>query len=257
MKNIEQSILIYQDYVNHNNNAHVLVALQMALTDAQINFCDADDIINGCLTPDIDLFIIPGGADLYICEKLNGVGNKAIKNYVGAGGTYLGICAGAYYGCKTINWDQGNIKGARELGFYKGCATGPIYNFLEQEDINKSWDQAIQLTLNNGTTKAALYRAGPYFSEPSPEDGKVTVLARYTEIKDTPPAIINCSIGKGRAILSAPHIEYSPNMYKKMIYKHNNPSYQWQSDVQKQYEKGYTPDQALFEYILTYALNTR
>jgi glutamine amidotransferase-like uncharacterized protein len=243
-----KNILIYQDYVGHCNNAHVLVAFKHAIPDATISFCDSDDILNGCLTHEISILVMPGGADSYYCERLNGAGNRAIKEYVCLGGTYFGICAGAYYGCEEINWVKGKIAGKRELGFYEGCATGPIDQFIEDRDINKSWDQAIELTLDSGDKSIALYRAGPYFSEP--KDDRTTVLARYKDVTDTPPSILSCKVGKGVAILSAVHAEISPNMYKKMIYKNSNPSYQWQSSVCKRYEEGYNPHDGLLDYIL-------
>ncbi|MGB1077594.1 MAG: BPL-N domain-containing protein, partial [Bdellovibrionales bacterium] len=200
-----KKILIYQDYVDHNNNAHNITAFKKAVPDSNIEFCDADDILNGCLTPEIDLFVIPGGADLYFCEKLNGKPNQHIREYVETGGTYLGICAGSYYGCKNIEWAKNSphqICEPRELQFFNGNAFGPIYEFLEDQNIEKSWDQAVILKNEDDETSTTLYRAGPYFSEP--EDNSTTVLARYAELKNTPPAILLCSVGKGRALLCGP-----------------------------------------------------
>ena len=251
-----KKILIYQDYVDHNNNAHNLVAIQNLRPNDNVRFCDADDILNGCLTEEINLFVIPGGEDLYICEKLNGSPTKIIREYVENGGTYMGLCGGAYVASNEIEWEKDKedaICQNRELSLYNGLAIGPIYDFLEKNDTKHSWDQAIELTLPDSTTSTALYRAGPYFSEPN--DNSTQVLARYSGVKDTPPAILLCKVKKGRAFLSGPHIERSPNMYKKMIYKHNNPSYEWQSNVLKKYNKGWNAENDLFKKILVDALD--
>ncbi len=249
-----KKILIYQDYVESNNNAHLLVAFQIALPNAQISFCDVDDIVEGCLTFEVDLFVIPGGEDLYFCEALNGLANIKIKNYVEQGGLYLGICGGSYYACSHIEWKKGcddEICEPRELSFYEGTAHGPIYEFLEKNNPSHSWEQVVHLAygIEEKKTGTTLYRAGPFFSEPKKESQTI-VLARYADLKGMPPAILSCCVGKGIAILSAVHIECPPSLYKKMIYKHKNDSYQWQSDRLIKYEKEYHCDRDLFHYVL-------
>lgn len=79
----------------------------------------AKDILSGCLMEYVAL-IIPGGADLPYCERLNGAGNRAIREFVENGGLYVGICAGAYYGCREIAFIGADydVFGARELGFF-------------------------------------------------------------------------------------------------------------------------------------------
>jgi len=246
-----KKILIYQDYVGGNNNAHNMIAFQKAHPTALVKFCDADEIIDGILTSDIDVFVMPGGRASYYCEKLNGEGNRQIRNYVAQGGTYFGICGGAYYACDKTQWakDQTDaICVSGELCFYQGSATGPVYDFIENGDTECSWDQAVSLTLSNGDIMTALYRAGPCFSEPL--DEKTTVIARYTDIKGQPPAILNCSFGKGRAILTSTHIECCPALYEKMIYKHRNPSYEWQLDVLQKYKTGWSAKTDIFPKIL-------
>lgn len=76
------------------------------------------------------LLVMPGGADVPYCDKLNGRGNELIREYVHNGGSYLGLCAGAYYGCQHVEFDVGGpleVVGPRELGFYKGIARGCMY----------------------------------------------------------------------------------------------------------------------------------
>lgn len=77
------------------------------------------------------MLVMPGGADLPYCRHLNGAGNQLISDFVKIqGGAYLGLCAGAYYGCSRVEFEAGSdieVVGDRELGFYPGTARGSIY----------------------------------------------------------------------------------------------------------------------------------
>lgn len=217
-------ICLYQDYV-HNNSV-----LQRRLQDffgmhAVID-CDADDIINGALDEAVSLLVMPGGADLFYCEKLNGAGNQRIKHYVENGGAYLGICAGAYYACAALDWlpeiEREKINGPRELAFHAGRATGPIRDYICQQDYDHIWDGIARLSWQGEEIKT-LYRAGPMFEAGQGE----TVLAGYADLKDTPPAIMHCTVGKGQAVLSSPHIEFQSEDYRKILYRHRNADYKY------------------------------
>ena len=77
------------------------------LTRHYVRDIKADKIILGEWISDSVLLVMPGGADLPYCHKLDGVGNNQIKKYVAGGGSYLGICAGAYYACRNVEFDMG------------------------------------------------------------------------------------------------------------------------------------------------------
>lgn len=66
------------------------------------------------------LLAIPGGRDLPYVEALSIKSTiaKRIKEYVKQGGSFLGICAGAYFGAQTVEFDVGGsmeVRGSREL----------------------------------------------------------------------------------------------------------------------------------------------
>ncbi len=213
------TVFIYQDYVH--NNGVLFRALCDYFGANQVRYCDAADILGGCLE-DAQLFVMPGGADLYYCEKLNGEGNKSIRSFVENGGSYLGICAGAYYGCAALEWAKDEaepICGSRELAFYDGTAIGPVYEFIEDGDIGKSWDAAAAITMDDETA-TVFYSGGPIFTE----TGNAEILARYSTLPGNPPAIIACTAGKGRVILSSPHLEYRSTDVLKSGYDHGNSS---------------------------------
>lgn len=222
---------LYQDYV-HNNGV-----LHRALMDARgdVRLCDARDIVDGILADDPHgVLVIPGGADLYYCEKLNGAGNVAIREWVTGGGTYFGICAGAYYACQSIAWGKGTaqeICGPRELAFYPGMATGPVYEYIEGADIESAWDGVARIDAGDaGRDLAVYYAGGPAFTGGDDAPG-VTVLARYADLPGRPAAAVECRVGAGRAVLCAPHPEYGVDSLTRSHYNHRNASAAWRQDV--------------------------
>ncbi len=249
------TVLLYQDYIH--NNGVLLHALRAHFGADNVLHCDAADILGGCLEK-ARLLAMPGGADLYYCEKLNGEGNKAIREFVEQGGAYLGICAGAYYACAELEWakdEKEPIRGARELGFYKGKAVGPVYEFIEDGDINKCWDDAARVITNIPSSRrkpgssaisqeypglrrddeyVVFYSAGPIFIG----DNTAIILARYADLSGQPAAAVECAVGKGKAILCGPHPEYDAESYAGAIYRHRNASYKWQTGVAEKLDGG-------------------
>ncbi len=229
-------VFLYQDYVHNNGVLHK--RLCETYGPDNVRFCDADDIINGILDTSVFLFVMPGGADLYYCEKLNGEGNTKIKAYVEQGGNYLGICAGAYYAAREIDWNKGEIAGSRELAFADAKATGPVYEFLEDNDINKSWQNIVDVTID-GEIYPALYDAGPIFEGP----GFATYSSGQT-------AITKATIGKGIVILSSPHIEFRPADLVKATYKNRNQSFDWSRKNIDKFTKCYHTERDIWSRVL-------
>ncbi len=220
-------ILVYQDYVH--NTGTLLRRLGEKFGSENIAYTDASEITSGSLNKTFVL-VIPGGADLYYCEKLNGEGNRRIRNFVERGGAYLGICAGAYYGCSALEWakdTRDEISGKRELALFSGTARGPVNEFIEDSDVRKSWDAAAEIIRPDGASATVYYAGGPVFED----NGQAEVLARYASLPGQPPAIIACGIGRGMAVLCSPHLEYDADSLRRSYYDHRNPSPEWQKNV--------------------------
>ena len=125
----------------------------------------AADILQGALqhkststhTAAPRLLVMPGGADLPYCRHLNGPANDLIRQFVIEGGTYLGLCAGAYYGCSRVEFEVGTVLevvGERELSFFPGTATGSVFKSFDYQ----SERGAVAATLrfkNLATTRGA------------------------------------------------------------------------------------------------------
>lgn len=162
------------------------------------------------------LFILPGGADMPYLHHLNGRGNQKIRNYVEEGGAFLGICAGSYYAGSFVDFAKNttqSIQGNRELAFFPGIVKGPLvpYDYFSQTGARAAklfWNT--QQGFTNGKEFTLFYNGGGYFVDAS-HYKNVNILAFYEKKL---PAIIQCKVGKGLAILSGVHFEYNPFLLK-------------------------------------------
>ena len=158
-----------------------------------------------------DKIVIPGGADCPYHKKLKGAGCRNIKKFVKNGGTYIGICAGGYFGSKKVEFALGTdleVNEYRELAFFPGIARGPMlkpYVYDSEEGasaakIRSSIDGSVFYSYHNGGSTFVLDGIN--------QDG-IEVLAEYAD-KNNAPAVIQCKYGKGQAILSGIHFEADP-----------------------------------------------
>ena len=210
------NILIYTDNVSNN---HILYyALGKLRGKLRVYFVNANEILAGALSADIDVLVMPGGASRYKAAKLNGAANDLIKKYVSAGGSYLGICAGAYMGCETTYWAKGlpfEIICHNPLNFFPGLALGPIKEFGQADNYNGTNARLVKLEIN-GKIVPSLYLGGCIF-EPQ-QDGGYQVLARFHELPDKPPAIVYGQYGRGNWLLSSTHPEYDNEAIQLMSF---------------------------------------
>lgn len=175
-----------------------------------IELISAEQIIKNGIPKTIDLFVMPGGADRPYAKKLNGAGNDAIQHYVEQGGTYLGICAGGYYGCASIEFQKDSphaICEERELAFCSGTAIGCLPD-ITKKPYDQTLESAAVTKINiQGKHLPTLYWGGCYFKVSDTQD--IDIIATYCDLPHEPPAIICCKAGKGQAILSGVHFEIS------------------------------------------------
>lgn len=185
---------------------------------------DGNAIIKEPWSTTCALLVFPGGADLGYCRTLNGEGNRKITQYVERGGSYLGFCAGAYYGSSYCEFEKGNkqleVIGDRELAFYPGVCRGLAFSgFVYHSEAGA---KAVELKVGQGSlltgfpsgTFRSYYNGGGVFvdSETLSTQG-VEVLASYTEKLNVDSgtgsaAVVYCKVGNGAAVLSCVHPEY-------------------------------------------------
>ena len=158
------------------------------------------------------LLVIPGGRDIPYHKALKGKGTSHIRKYVESGGCYLGICAGAYFGCASIVFEEGSpleVTGSRELAFFPGQGFGPAYgNEVFQYETSQGARLA-SLQLSEGGRNARVFFNGGCLFKHAEAYAGVNIIARYADLPGRPAAIVVCQIGKGKAILSGVHPEYN------------------------------------------------
>lgn len=180
-------------------------------------------ILNEPWTASCALLVFPGGADLGYCRTLNGEGNRRIEQYVRRGGSYLGLCAGGYYGSARCEFEVGNraleVVGRRELSFFPGTCRGCTFKgFVYHSEAGA---RAVKLTVNREAltggavpeTFRSYYNGGGIFvdAEKFAHRG-VEVIASYigppdVEGRDNPAAVVYCKVGEGGVVLTGTHPE--------------------------------------------------
>lgn len=180
------------------------------------------------------LLVVPGGRDLPYCQVLDGRGNMEILEYVQNGGSYLGICAGAYYACSCIEFDKDNpvmsVCGNRELSFFPGLGRGPVYPGFSYTD--RSGVRAVPISVSPNFTFAsqlepwtksllnkevyAYFNGGLEFvGQLNRGNETPTAVAHYTQLPPSSQPMSSVAVmlnqcGSGRALLTGIHLEVSP-----------------------------------------------
>ncbi len=211
-----RSVCVYSD---QGVSGESLKQLIRGLSELQlpVRRIDAQQLLNEPWEETSQLLIIPGGRDIYYHEALKGKGTDKIRAFVEAGGSYLGICAGAYFGCSRIEFEKGQsleVCADRSLHFYPGLATGPAYGFNKYQYGQSNGVEAARVSWNKG--ECCVYFNGGCTFEPFPETcPDVKVLSSYLDLPGAPPAIIETAFGKGKVILSGVHFEYAYRYLKR------------------------------------------
>lgn len=191
-----------------------LPSLRSELSSWKTAFISAKDILSTNWEEKTSLLLIPGGRDVPYHEALKGEGNFRIKRFVENGGAFLGICAGAYYGCSEVEFDRGmelEVLGTRELAFYPGTGRGPAYG-PGTFHYNSELGARCSLISDEffGGSFQSYFNGGCYFVEVE-KFPHVQVIAKYLDIPGEPAAAIEIPFGKGRVALTGVHIEKNSN----------------------------------------------
>jgi len=160
------------------------------------------------------LLVIPGGRDIPYDRKLKGKGTDKIKRFVEAGGNYIGICAGAYFGAREVIFEKGKkyeVHEFRDLCFFPGKAIGTLYEHAPFSYDSEEGSHCSLISFG-GETLNIYYNGGCTFKEVKKSEN-ISTLATFEDANGM-PAIIRCNVGKGIAILSGIHFEVSPEGLK-------------------------------------------
>ncbi|OGT25872.1 MAG: hypothetical protein A3I77_01255 [Gammaproteobacteria bacterium RIFCSPLOWO2_02_FULL_42_14] len=196
--------VIYNDQGASLLCVNALVALLKKEYDVVL--VDGDQLKKSEMLQDTQLFVMPGGRSLPFYEALGDRGNQNIIDFVHRGGTYWGICAGAYYACAHTDFALGlplELRLQGPLNFFQGRAIGPVFLPNEFQYDSDGGKCDVEIIWEDGKKEWVYFQGGCYFSGDFSRD--IKILARYE--KNLQPAIIACTVEKGLVILSGVHTE--------------------------------------------------
>jgi biotin---protein ligase len=206
------NVLVYNGPgVSQTSLSHTLSSLKALLVPHfAVQIVSATALATQPWSKSCALLVIPGGRDLPYITSL-ATATNIIRSYVEDGGAFLGICAGAYYASRRVEWETGTkleVSGDRPLGFFDGICKGCVYPGFEYE--SESGARAIAI---EDVDKAEIVH-GIYFNGGGEFLGVDTsktasALAKYVEDEGHGKiAAVRCRVGKGSAVLWGTHPEY-------------------------------------------------
>ncbi len=167
---------------------------------------DALEINQNDLSTLYESIYFPGGFAWYYKAAIDSNGIRHIRELVQNGGSYLGICAGAYFASDSVDWEEDGMIDY-PLDLFDGIAKGAI-------DAIAPWDNYAMatVTMNPGNpinqyepaSETMLYYGGPVFKPHHPET--MDTVATWEAYGDS-LSMINFTYGSGRVLLLGPHPE--------------------------------------------------
>ncbi len=238
MTNNSVSVWVYDDAgASQISVQSALVTFKNKLSKHKISTIQtlsSQDILDGKLSDKlsnstgIGMLIMPGGADLPYCKKLNGRGNDLIREFISRGNIYIGICAGGYYAARDIqfsglDYEKGHeigyeINGSRELAFFAGTAIGSIATLTNEQlyDETVASKAIVTIDYTNGQQNEMYYHGGAYFVGDADADADADAVFRVVATySDGNNAVISGDVGQGKYLLSGVHFELCPDVYKR------------------------------------------
>ncbi|QWF80980.1 BPL-N domain-containing protein [Amycolatopsis sp. CA-230715] len=174
----------------------VAALLRQAPRPFEVRFVGPGDLTAATLA-EADLYVQPGGgADLESAWRQLSGSAEVIRDWVREGGSYLGLCFGAYLAGREPGFDL-------LPGDTKGYAGSPGSSVPDERDTVVAVDW-------RGERRHMYFQDGPAFVLDKGADADV--LATY----DTgAPAVVVARYGKGRVGVSGPHPEADSAWYEE------------------------------------------
>jgi len=160
-----------------------------------------------------DVLVVPGGGGSTESRGLGGAGCDAIRRFVGDGGGYVGICAGAYLASAGYTWSLGIIN-AKVADGMRGKGMPQVELTDEGRRILGSKAGPFEVKYQNGPLIVAADREGlPAYTVLARFRSEIVASERVPRIAmDDSPAIVCAAYRKGRVVCISPHPEGTPGL---------------------------------------------
>ena len=187
------------------NNSFTALIKMFEWMNATVSIFNATDIINGSLWA-CEVLSIPEGLGPTLEYKLKEEGLQAIREWIDAGGSYIGVRGSA---AMTVQY---SFFENRWTEFELALINGTSY---EVEDLGHT--TITNVTINRNCTgpdlsdmpekMEVLFKTGRYIL---PNEGQeLFYIANYSH--SNLPAMVASQYGKGNVFISSPHFEYEEN----------------------------------------------
>lgn len=182
-------------------------------SDAAIQTVNIPELGNGGLMPDnTDVFYLPGiiGETSYYYDHIQAPQQKAITGFLDHGGTVIGNCAGAYYFCRDIEYERGDIKKRRTspLPLFNGTAKGPVELYGRESRVDDRMSDCTSIPVRHWSRQTQSYKFSVCYGNGAafiPDKTEMPHITCHT-FYDTPTNRHACLVSKdfpsgGRLIL--------------------------------------------------------
>lgn len=160
-----------------------------------------------------DIIVFSGGSGSAQSKAIGAAGQEAVRQFVGKGGGYLGICAGAYLACSGFSWGL-HILNAKTVS--QKWARGAAFLELEMTDESKPRFGDVNgkffVRYHNGpiikpdsAADLPSYNVDSYFRTEVAVPGKTYTAPKG--IQANSPAIVSANYKAGRVLTISPHPE--------------------------------------------------
>jgi glutamine amidotransferase-like uncharacterized protein len=167
-----------------------------------VSLVDAD-YVDGKSLDDFRIICFPGGDMYRYADDISSRGKAKIRDFVGGGGGYVGICGGAFFASEEIIWAGKDIP-TEPLGIFPGKAVGIIDEIAPYPEYAMCRVNIVDfehpITASDVFSEWMLYYWGPRLI-PTP-GADVDVLGVYVGCGD--PAMVAFEYGAGRVFLIGP-----------------------------------------------------
>lgn len=158
---------------------------------------------------------MPGGNAYTYTQHLGAATKTKLRQFLAGGGLYVGTCAGWFYASKGYYWeydtrwsDKGYWAYPSLLGAFDADVEGSITEIADEETANGVFNGHALAALSTG--QHAIYYGGPTMGWKHTRESNLPsgfeVLARFSEVTNSPPAIVRHA-GSTRVLLFSPHLE--------------------------------------------------
>lgn len=163
--------------------------------------------INNESLDNFSILCFPSGDMYQYAQDISSGGKYKIKNFIRSGGSYIGICGGAYFTGEKVIWQDEQLP-LEPLGIFPGTTKGPIdqiapYPHCIMCKVNIV-DSTYSITQSEPDSLWIVYCYGPMFL-PN-KDADISILGKYDKVNQ--PAMAAFEYDSGRVFIIGTHPKF-------------------------------------------------